>query len=387
MVKTYSERNDLDPVILLPGLGGSRIEYHKNNDAIWKPLWLDISRALPGKYKEYVRELTVMYDSNTDTFSSQPDIVTRPIDFGGIEGVEYLDKNFKNMSGMYSVMIKAMKEVGYEVGKNLFGAPFDFRLANAKHIMQNGMSEKLKQLIEHAASCNPGKKVHLVGHSMGCTFIHQFLVKYVTEGWKKRYIASFISISGPYGGSFEALAHLSSPHMWNEAPIPASIIHEMISSWASLYWMLPNFNAFQADSVIASIPKAQMTVTMGNMTSLWSTTNRTSVLRGVESTMKYVNMIDPPNVPVHVFYSKGIKTLRQLKFEGDATNWWKSDCKGIYGDGDDTVPIESLMTPLRWKEMQSDPVTSMSLDGAHHITIVHNGKLVDEIVNIISRNL
>ncbi|KAH7829340.1 putative lysophospholipase III [Monocercomonoides exilis] len=383
----YAPRKDLDPVILIPGLGGSRVEYTLKNESKWKPLWLDVSRALPGKYEEWIRQLTPVYDVNSDTYTSQPDLSTRPIDYGGVEGVRYLDSLAKNISGYYNVILTAMEQTGYKIGKNVFGAPFDWRLANAKQIMTNGMCEKLKALVEKAASLNPGKKVHLVGHSMGCTFIQQFLRNYVPEGWRKRYVASFISISGPYGGSFEAYAHLASLHKWGSIPIPSKFIHKISQTLGGIFWMLPNFNAYSSDTVLARIPKANMVITMGNMTQTWISSNRSEVLAGVRSTMNHVNQIDPPQVPTYILYSNGQKTLREIQIDGPADSWWQTESKTtLVGDGDGTVPIESLMAPLRWKNQQAEPVTSVLVENVGHFKILKEEKTVNTILDVISRD-
>jgi len=53
----------------------------------------------------------------------------RPYKFGDMEGVAALDPQLPLASATYADMIKALGHAGYREGTNLFGAPYDFRLA------------------------------------------------------------------------------------------------------------------------------------------------------------------------------------------------------------------------------------------------------------------
>lgn len=351
-------------------------------------LWLDVFRILPMHIPEYARQLTPVYDPINDTFTSQPDIDTRPYDYGGVGGVRYLNGLGKNISGYFSVLLKAMEKEGYVAGQTVFGAPFDWRLANAKQILTNGMAESLKELVEHASFVNQGKKVHLVGHSMGATFIHQFLMHFVSEEWKNRYVESFISINGPYGGSFEAFAHLASPHRWGSSPVSAKLLHKITQTLGGIYWMLPNSNAFAKDKVIAKVPNANMVITLDNMTSTWSVSNRSTILRAVESTLQATTGLDALHLPTHIFYSNGYRTMNELVFEGPEDSWWTKESKSTSTtDGDGTVPIESLKSPLRWKDEQIEIVTEHLIEHASHISVLHKPQLVAEVMDIILETL
>ena len=82
-LRSYSVKNDLDPVVLVPGLAGSRIQYKNNTGTAWGTLWLSIFRLL--NYKEWAKELTVDYDAETETYSSISQITTRVEDYGGVD--------------------------------------------------------------------------------------------------------------------------------------------------------------------------------------------------------------------------------------------------------------------------------------------------------------
>ena len=63
---------------------------------------------------------------------------------------------------------------------------------------------KLKSLIESTFEINRKKKILLVSQSMGCPYTLIFL-KRQSQEWIDKYIASWITISGPWGGAVKSL--------------------------------------------------------------------------------------------------------------------------------------------------------------------------------------
>ncbi|KAH7827936.1 putative lysophospholipase III [Monocercomonoides exilis] len=380
-----TRRRDLDPVVLVPGLAGSQLEYRNQTGTKWNTLWLNFGRTIPGLWHTYQKALQVTYDPETETYSSNPNIVTRPVDYGGLKGVDYLDPVVKTVTKMYHPLIQTLQETGYEEGKNLFGAPYDWRLANAKQVMSNGMYAQLKDLIERAYSLNDGKKVHVLGHSCGCIFLRQFLSDYVTNEWKKKYIASFISTNGPYSGSVEAFAHLAAPRKWSIPTLSAKQVHKLVQGFAGLYWMLPNTNAFSPSKVVARIPATNTVITVENMTSAFSSTGRWLKLKGVEMTQKYISHMEPPRVPVHIFVSNGKNTTKEVVYDGSSNEWWKKTGRDVMQDGDGTVPIESLLAPANWKTMQDESVQLTVIHKESHQGILSCKQYLNSVRDIVSR--
>lgn len=53
----------------------------------------------------------------------------RAYDFGGLDGIAALDPDLKSASGTYDKLIEELQKAGYQAGEDLYGAPYDFRLA------------------------------------------------------------------------------------------------------------------------------------------------------------------------------------------------------------------------------------------------------------------
>ena len=68
-------------------------------------------------------------------YHNQTGVEIRPYDWGGLTGVAALDPDAPAYSGTYLELINGLKDEGYQERKDLFGAPFDFRL-NAEGLQQ-----------------------------------------------------------------------------------------------------------------------------------------------------------------------------------------------------------------------------------------------------------
>ena len=62
-------------------------------------------------------------------YRNQTGVEIRAVDFGGLGGIDALDPGLPSLTPLYSGLTNAFKDEGYEERKDLFGAPYDFRLA------------------------------------------------------------------------------------------------------------------------------------------------------------------------------------------------------------------------------------------------------------------
>ena len=62
-------------------------------------------------------------------YRNQTGVEIRAVDFGGLGGVDALDPGLPRLTPLYSGLTKAFKDEGHKERKDLFGAPYDFRLA------------------------------------------------------------------------------------------------------------------------------------------------------------------------------------------------------------------------------------------------------------------
>lgn len=84
------------------------------------------------------------------------------VDQGGPSGTEYglWQSSYTNLTTYLT------EEFGYTLGKNMFGAPFDWRL-HISGLERAGQMKALAAKVQAAVDANCGKKAVLIGHSMG----------------------------------------------------------------------------------------------------------------------------------------------------------------------------------------------------------------------------
>ena len=74
------------------------------------------------------------YDSSTGEYGSAPGVETRVPGFGQTFSIEYLDPNTKfwSVTNYFHDMVQHFVNKGYVRGKNIVGAPYDWRYSPSK---------------------------------------------------------------------------------------------------------------------------------------------------------------------------------------------------------------------------------------------------------------
>jgi hypothetical protein len=62
-------------------------------------------------------------------YQNQTGVEIRAYQFGKLTGIAALDPSLPAVSGTYEALISGLKGAGYSEGNDIFGAPYDFRLA------------------------------------------------------------------------------------------------------------------------------------------------------------------------------------------------------------------------------------------------------------------
>ena len=76
----------------------------------------------------------LQYNSTTKQYSSAPGVETRIPGFGHTFSIEYLDPNTKwfSTTNYFHNMVQHFVDKGYMRGKNIVGAPYDWRYSPSK---------------------------------------------------------------------------------------------------------------------------------------------------------------------------------------------------------------------------------------------------------------
>ncbi|MEK9201539.1 MAG: hypothetical protein AAB944_01055, partial [Patescibacteria group bacterium] len=178
--------DELIPVIIVPGIVGSRLFDLTANG---KEVWLDLTEVInsPDDHELDLLKLTDLGEKPQSEAGITPlDVIRR---LPASDPVYYYLEN----------LIASFKNSGYEEGRNLFVAPYDWRLNLSEEV--NRLSSKIATAISHS----PTGKIDIVAHSLG-----GLLVKtYLNQLSDASFVNNLILIGSPQLGAPKAFKALN----------------------------------------------------------------------------------------------------------------------------------------------------------------------------------
>ncbi|URE13754.1 PGAP1-like protein [Musa troglodytarum] len=149
---------DLDPVVLVTGMGGSILNARNRKSGSIIRVWVRILLA-NFEFKKYLWSLYNPDTGCTESLNVDDEIVV-PEDDYGLQAIDILDPSLwaklMRLTDVYHFhdMIDMLIGCGYEKGTTLFGFGYDFRQSNRIDKTMDG----LKQKLETAYKASGGKK-------------------------------------------------------------------------------------------------------------------------------------------------------------------------------------------------------------------------------------
>ncbi|KAJ8478096.1 hypothetical protein OPV22_021823 [Ensete ventricosum] len=235
---------DLDPVVLVTGMGGSILNARNRKSGSIIRVWVRLLLA-NFEFKKYLWSLYNPDTGYTESLNVDDEIVV-PEDDYGLQAIDILDPSLwaklLRLTDVYHFhdMIDMLIGCGYEKGTTLFGFGYDFRQSNRIDKTVDG----LKQKLETAFKASGGKKVNIISHSMGGLLVKCFMSLHNDDFAK--YVNNWICIACPFQGApgciydslltglqfvygFESFFFVS---RWT--------MHQLLIECPSVYEMLPN---------------------------------------------------------------------------------------------------------------------------------------------------
>lgn len=337
-----------NPIVLLPPFYGSNlwVTYNKTdlpwtcpkseNDTL---LWVNPKYVLPHTINCMFRLLTTYLDDN-DQITDYPNTTISIHDFGGDESARYaVNIGLLNMSTVvtYANCIDEFKSKGWTLKKDLFVAPFDWRIAPT---YLGNFYVQLKELIEKAYELNDGHKVAIFGFSLGGFTTQQFLSKHVSQEWKDKYIEQAILLSPSFTGTtsnFYNLWRKRSPLM---PIIKTEALSELFESWPIIHVHMPNEVIFENETLIYGPDGEEYKATQ-----LYDLIMSHNKLRSQQFIKMYNKseeiMREEPKelgVKTTILFNSQRKTPLRYNF----SKGWEKNAQIINGEGDGTVLADGI---------------------------------------------
>eukprot|EP01130_Rhizamoeba_saxonica_P002225 TRINITY_DN12073_c0_g1_i1.p1 TRINITY_DN12073_c0_g1~~TRINITY_DN12073_c0_g1_i1.p1 ORF type:complete len:462 (-),score=112.27 TRINITY_DN12073_c0_g1_i1:26-1390(-) len=393
--QTYGvQQEDLEPIIFVPGLGGSGIQAKLERNDVpawycfktwdWFGLWVSLYEVFAQEC--WLDNMVLNYNESENTYSNNLGVATKPHDFGGLKGIDYLDHTVDmfGLTAVFADFIKHYESVGYKPGKNLFGAPFDWRYPVDTLYTNTSFATDFKKLIEHAYEVSGNKKVHLLGHSMGGKLSLYFLNR-ADDQWKKKYIASFIPVATPWSGSVKALKAVISGDDFGFNLLGFSLLQlEKVSrigrTAGGVVSLIPEKLLWGSNQVFVQTPSKKYTSNDFDDLFVDIGSAETAVIH--QRTYNNETQLNHPEVTTYCLYGYGVDTPITLHYPEFTPGKVHQPSHIDYSDkGDGTVPLLSLQECQLW-ESEHAPIKCREYDVREHVGILADNELIEDVLLI-----
>jgi lysophospholipase-3 len=279
-------------------------------------------------------------------------------------------------TGTYKVILDKLVSAGYKPGQDLFGAPYDFRLA-ADGLMQVGWFARLQQLVEQAVQQNNNRPAVFVAHSMGCLVSLYFLTRQSPD-WRSKNVAGLVAISAPWEGSVTALKGSISGDNFDVSGVPHDLLRPVQSTAPSAPWLFPTPDVW-GDKVLVRTKSAEYTGRDIPRLLLDLFLEQQAAVYHVTRNLTYP--LPPLDMPVYCLHGTGVDTDESFYYDVDRFNHDAPPApKNITkGDGDGTVPLVSLEA---CSKLGAQAVIK-TYDGAEHTGILGDDRMVADLLGIL----
>ncbi|XP_044980220.1 lecithin-cholesterol acyltransferase-like 1 [Hordeum vulgare subsp. vulgare] len=391
------------PVILIPGSGGNQLEARLAGEyrpssltcRVWPPvrgrggwfrMWFEPSVVVAPLTRCFAERMMLYYDRDADDYRNAPGVHTRVSCFGSTSTLRYLDPTLKLLTGYMDVLATTLEEkAGYEEGRDLFGAPYDFRygLAAPGHPSQVGSAylERLRLLVETACAANDGRPAILMAHSLGGLYALQFLAR-ASPAWRAAHVKRLVTLSAPWGGSVQEMLTFASGNTLGVPFVDPSLIRDEQRSSESNLWLLPTPKVFGNTTLVVS-EYHNRTYSAKNVTQFLQDIGFADGVEPYRARIRPLGEVLPePGVPVTCLVGTGVDTVESLVFGDEGFD--AGPVKVVYGDGDGTVNLASLMGPIKaWSDSPAQVLEVVELPKVSHTGILKDKSALDQILKIL----
>lgn len=352
------------PILFVPPLTGTRLEvrHQRRQGSIlcgrnenWKQAWLPSRTQSTLLFDCWSEDLSLAWNQSNASYSPA---------LGGVN-VRVNETYSATMSiaagvPIYAAYSNALETLGWKVGVDLFSIPYDWRQGPDAYKRPGGPFDRMKAVIEGA-----GEPVVALSLSMGGPFFALFC-SLQSDEWLKQHIRSFVSLSGVFSGTANALMDLASGNFDGAVPtIFQKGFRNLLRSMGCLPWLLPRFDAQPRKTFLRTPTRNYTSADFGDL--LHSVGADTAAAQW-SLFADLGGLAIAPRVDTVCVTGYGVPTADSLTFPSDDIE--TAGYTVEYTDGDGTVPAESLAVCEDWARVMPQQVTPLRLFNATHAGVL-----------------
>lgn len=216
---------------------------------------------------------------------------------------------------------------------------------------------------------------------MGNPVTLYWLTKLVSQEWKEKYIKSFVSLAGVWGGAAKTLRLMASGDNIDVIVVSPIRVRPYQRTAVSTAFLMPSDRFWSKDEIIVSRPSRNYTV--ADYEQFFIDLNFTTGYEMRKDTEKLIYDLEPPRVELHCLYGVGLKTPEVFVYPKEK-DFPDSQPSVIYGDGDGTVNVRSLRGHSFFKDKQDQPIYVKEFSGVEHVATLKYPPIIDYILNLMN---
>ena len=301
--------------------------------------------------------------------------------FGNVTAIPERDPwTWPNRSS-YATLLSALRRLGgYEDGKTLFAAPYDWRRAPDT---LNPYFTALAQLVERVVRSRGGAPVALLAHSAGPSVATAFLAGR-SAAWKASHIHSLIVLNGNLGGEIDCLENL-----WHGGDFlnmaegvtswPTAHYRRVAQwSWPITAWCMPSPQLYGTQTLVTLGAISYSAHQLGSLFARFGAGE--SLLRMWQHVRHlYAQTLADPNVDVACLYGTNVPTPLHYVFAPGNTSAPQAT---VMGSGDGQQDDKTNTACARWSRSR----WVRGFGGADHDSLLADPRalrmLLDDVLHL-----
>lgn len=385
-----SQAVPLHPIIMVHGYYGTRLLYTVDRSVPGSPpvcpqknianetLWLNFFNYLdPLSNACWLAAASLHYDNFTRRSYPAAGVTVTTTPFGELDGSEWLvAPPLRIYDDSYFVyMVDSLVALGYERGRNIRGAPYDWRLAPNENEV---WLLNFRILIERMYYENGNKSVILINHSMAGQFTYVFLNS-MPYWWRNQFIRSWILIATCFSGVFKYQYAYFGIEDYPANLFPAT--RPAIRTYSTTAFLLPRKPAFGDEVLIRGTDGDYRAEDYERFFQIMGYPDAYEQWKDVRGLYDEYNLIPPGNFSIYCIAGFGKQTLKGAVFDGPVSP--TTPHVPVYGDGDSFVNANALRYCYQFGK-RTPKFGIKEFRNKDHLQMIRDPEPIEHVVGLVN---